>query len=235
MQQDSQTLPAPPARDTARERLIISAMRFFGERGVSVPMIEISAAAGHKNKSAITYHFDGKSGLIDAIYGEIQRFLEPRYVPLLKELESKKAQALTMYEIGLALNAPFFALYMSEPDGVAALKALARLGQDSPPGDESMYSLFLVKTFNRFEKLIAKIAPRKPLGAIKYHLAHYLRATVGGLAATDRWREADFRSDPELMFELMLSYTDYVTGGLGSSEANRPPIDADRWRLAISS
>jgi AcrR family transcriptional regulator len=224
---------SPAARNPARDRLIQSAIRFFGERGISVPMVEISAAAGHRNKSAITYHFDGKEGLIDAIYAEIQTFLEPRFELLLMALERKQTKGLTLYEIGLSLNAPFFALYSSEPGGNSALKALARLGHDSPPGEESMYRRFLTETFSRFAALIIKTTPLKPRGQLNFHLMHYLMATVNGLALIDHWQEADFRSDPELMFELLLSYTDYITGGLGAFEANRPTIDADHWRAAI--
>jgi len=228
-----QDLQVTPARSAARDKLIQAALRFFGERGIGVPMIEISAAAGNRNKSAITYHFEGRTGLINAIYEEIQRFLEPRYNFLLLELEAKDSRKLSLYEIVLALNAPFFALYSSEPDGNATLKTLARLGNDAPPGLESMYRRFLADTFNRFAALIIKASPRKPLGQLKFHLAHYIMATVNGLALTERWQEADFRSDPDLMFELLLSYTDYVAGGIGGSESDRPPFDADRWRRAI--
>lgn len=220
-------------RISARDKLIQTAMHFFGERGISVPMTEISAAAGNRNKSAVTYHFENKPGLVNAVYNEIMRFLEPRFDSLLRELEMQRGKALTLYEIVLALNAPFFALYASEPNGSAALKTLARLGHDSPPGDESMYRRFLSEIFSRFANLIVKTACRKPMGQLKFHLAHYLVATVNGLAITDRWHEANFRSDPELMFELLLSYSDYVSGGIGASEFERPPFDADRWRLAI--
>jgi AcrR family transcriptional regulator len=220
-------------RTSARDKLIHAAMRAFGERGASVPMVEISTAAGNRNKSAVTYHFEGRSGLIDAVYNEISSFLEPRFDALLRQLEAKPAAELSLYEIVLALNSPFFALYASEPNGVAALKSLARLGNDSPPGDESMYRLFLSATFGRFAALIIKTTPRKPMGQLRFHLAHYLLATVNGLAAVERWREVEFRSEPELMFELLLSYADYVSGGVASTEFERPPFDADSWRQAI--
>jgi AcrR family transcriptional regulator len=225
--------PTNPPRSAARDKLIQTAMQFFGERGIAVPMVEISAAAGNRNKSAIAYHFEGRSGLINAIYDEIQSFLEPRFAELLLELEAKNAKRLSLYEIVLALNAPFFALYSSEPFGNATMKTLARLGHDSPPGEESMYRRFLADTFNRFAQLIVKTAPHKPMGQLKFHLAHYIMATVNGLALTDRWREVSFRSDPDLMFELFLSYTDYVAGGIGRSEFDRPRLDAGRWRKAI--
>ncbi|MDZ4359818.1 MAG: hypothetical protein U1B84_25950, partial [Variovorax sp.] len=194
----------PTPRSPARDKLVQTALRFFGERGLSVPMVEISAAAGNKNKSAVAYHFEGRNGLISAVYAEIQNYLEPRFETLLDELEATDVAQLSIYEIVLALNAPFFALYGSKPDGNAILKTLARLGHDSPPEEQSMYHRFLSDTFNRFADLIVTVAPSKSLGQLKFHLAHYLMATVNGLALTDRWQEIDFRSEPELMFELLL-------------------------------
>lgn len=208
-------------------------MRFFGERGTSVSMVEIASAAGNRNKSAVAYHFEGKAGLIDAMYSTLRSYLEPRFEVLLAELEARPSAQLSLYEIALALNAPFFALYGSEPDGDAAVKALFRLNTDSPPGTGTLYSGFLVGVFNRFEALITSIAPDKPLGQLKFHLAHYLLATINGLALTERWRNADFRANPDLMFELMLSYTDYVAGGLGGSEGTRPRIDQTYWKAMI--
>lgn len=220
-------------RVTPRDRLIQTAMRFFGDRGISVPMVEIAAAAGNRNKSAVAYHFDGKAGLIDAVYDEILSYLEPRFDLLLNGLETASSKAPRLYDIALSLNAPFFSLYASQPNGDAALKALARLGHDSAPGQGRMYTAFLTETFNRFEALICKAAPDKSVGQIKFHLAHYLMATVNGLAVTDRWQEINFRTDPDLMFELLLSYTDYVAGGITGSEAKRPKIDIGYWRKAI--
>lgn len=223
----------PVARHSARDKLIQVAMRFFGERGTSVSMVEIAAAAGNRNKSAVAYHFEDKAGLIDAMYGTLRSYLEPRFEVLLTELEARPPEQLPLYEVGLALNAPFFALYGSMPDGDAAIKALFRLSTDSPPGTGTLYSGFLTGVFNRFEALIEPLAPNKPLGQLKFHLAHYLIATINGLALTDRWRNADFRSDPDLLFELMLSYTDYVTGGLGASESTRPMFDHSYWKATI--
>ena len=225
--------PAPESsRNSARDKLVQTAMRFFAERGTSVPMVEIAAAAGNRNKSAIAYHFEGRAGLIDAVYDQIRSALAPRFDTLLAELEALPARRLTLYEIVLAMNAPFFALYATDPGGIDALKALARIDLDNQEG-AGIYRTFLPGVFNRFADLIARVAPEKRIGQLMFHLAHYLMATIHGLALTDRWKEVDFRSDPELMFELLLSYTDYVSGGISASEADRPQVDVERWRRAV--
>jgi AcrR family transcriptional regulator len=50
-----------------RLRLLAAAERLFATRGLAVPNREIVAAAGQHNQSAITYHFESRAGLIDAV------------------------------------------------------------------------------------------------------------------------------------------------------------------------
>jgi len=57
--------PGRPAE--GRLRLLAAAERLFATRGLEVPNREIVAAAGQHNRSAITYHFASRAGLIDAV------------------------------------------------------------------------------------------------------------------------------------------------------------------------
>src|ERR1700749_4497988 len=50
-----------------RLRLLAAAEQLFATRGLKVPNREIVAAAGQHNRSAITYHFASRAGLIDAV------------------------------------------------------------------------------------------------------------------------------------------------------------------------
>jgi AcrR family transcriptional regulator len=50
-----------------RRRLLAATERLFATRGLGVPNREIVAAAGHHNRSAITYHFASRAGLIEAV------------------------------------------------------------------------------------------------------------------------------------------------------------------------
>ncbi|WP_321893412.1 TetR/AcrR family transcriptional regulator [Paraburkholderia tropica] len=217
----------------AKGRLVQAAMRFFAERGIAgVAMHEISAAAGNRNKSAIAYHFNGRDGLVQAIQEEFSSFLKPRFDKELGRLEQSRKDRFSLYEIGLAVNAPFFALYAS-PGGDVALKTMARLNFEKELGG-GLYHDALISIFNRVEALVLLKVPAKSQGQLKFHLAHYLMATVNGLALTERWTEEDFRDDPDLLLELMLSYNDYVTGGLAGTDHQRPVIDYAYWRDAIT-
>ncbi|NDZ18922.1 hypothetical protein C7T35_21595 [Variovorax sp. WS11] len=226
----SPTVDLPSAENASpRDRLIQAAMRFFAERGTSVPMTEIAMAAQNRNKSAINYHFDGKEGLIEAVHGEILGFIKASYERLLDELEAGESHG-TVYEVGLAITAPFFALYVSGPDGPTAVKALARLAFDSPTRGRGFYQTVLSAEFKRFSALLVALRPDKEEGQLRFHLSHCFMATVTGLAILDRWEEVSVPPDPDLLFELMLSYADYVSGGLGSTEKGRPGFDTKRWR-----
>jgi AcrR family transcriptional regulator len=50
-----------------RRRLLAAAEQLFATRGLAVPNREIVAVAGQRNRSAITYHFASRAGLIDAV------------------------------------------------------------------------------------------------------------------------------------------------------------------------
>jgi AcrR family transcriptional regulator len=59
---------AGPGRSAeGRLRLLAAAEQLFATRGLGVPNREIVAAAGQHNRSAITYHFASRAGLIDAV------------------------------------------------------------------------------------------------------------------------------------------------------------------------
>jgi AcrR family transcriptional regulator len=57
--------PGRPAE--GRLHLLAAAEQLFATRGLEVPNREIVTAAGQHNRSAITYHFASRAGLIDAV------------------------------------------------------------------------------------------------------------------------------------------------------------------------
>jgi AcrR family transcriptional regulator len=59
--------PGPGRPAEGRLRLLAAAEELFATRGLQVPNREIVAAAGQHNRSAITYHFGSRAGLIDAV------------------------------------------------------------------------------------------------------------------------------------------------------------------------
>ncbi len=92
---------------TARERLILAAERLIAERGPTVPLRDIAAAAGQRNNSAIQYHFGSRDGLIAAIVEHRLATLEVRRLELLAE---QAGSAESVHALLEALVIPMFEL-----------------------------------------------------------------------------------------------------------------------------
>jgi AcrR family transcriptional regulator len=79
-------------RTTARDELLREAERLFGTHGVeSVTLRDIVRAAGHRNESAVQYHFGSKTKLVDAVVAERLRHIEARRVVMLRAIEADGA------------------------------------------------------------------------------------------------------------------------------------------------
>jgi AcrR family transcriptional regulator len=79
---------APSHDATARTRLLITAERLIGERGVEVSLREIAAAAGQRNNSAVHYYFGGRDSLIEAIVDLRQQPLEAQRLEWYADLDA---------------------------------------------------------------------------------------------------------------------------------------------------
>lgn len=76
-------------RSQARQRLLDAAEALIAEQGVAaVSMRHIAEAAGHRNTSAVAYHFGSKRALVLAIYADRMRAPDVRRRELLAELDA---------------------------------------------------------------------------------------------------------------------------------------------------
>jgi AcrR family transcriptional regulator len=50
-----------------REAIVVAAERLIALRGVQVPLRDVAAAAGHRNNSAVQYHFASREDLVIAV------------------------------------------------------------------------------------------------------------------------------------------------------------------------
>jgi AcrR family transcriptional regulator len=79
-------------RTTARDELLREAERLFGTHGVeAVSLRDIVRAAGHRNESAVQYHFGSKSKLVDAVVAERLQHIEARRIVMLRTIEADGA------------------------------------------------------------------------------------------------------------------------------------------------
>uniref|UniRef100_UPI003B3B9DBC TetR/AcrR family transcriptional regulator n=1 Tax=Pseudactinotalea sp. TaxID=1926260 RepID=UPI003B3B9DBC len=70
------------------ERLLDAAERLVATSGPTVPLRQITRAAGQKNNSAITYHFGSRQGLIDAVWVRRTQRVNRERAALLESMEA---------------------------------------------------------------------------------------------------------------------------------------------------
>lgn len=84
-----QSLPAPEARASTRERLLDTALDIFAEHEYNAASTRMLAARAGVNLGAITYHFRDKEGLYLAIIERILEFIGHKVVPTLSRIEAE--------------------------------------------------------------------------------------------------------------------------------------------------
>ncbi|GAA4619677.1 TetR/AcrR family transcriptional regulator [Actinoallomurus vinaceus] len=122
------------ARQSAstRERLLESATRLFGERGIEATSLRALTDAAGSNIAAVNYHFGSKEGLLRAVVDQTMRAVNDERALRLDELESAArpmsiaALVRAFVEPGIGLVeghghrgsdvARFIGRVMSEPD-----------------------------------------------------------------------------------------------------------------------
>ena len=92
----------------ARELLMDAAEMLIAERGMTVTLRELAAAAGQRNNSAVIYHFGGLDGLVAATLQRRMDSLEPRRAELLAGLDADAGPAdIVAAIVGPALTIPY--------------------------------------------------------------------------------------------------------------------------------
>src|SRR5882672_12234368 len=80
------------AKTTSRDELMREAERLFGTHGVeAVTLRDIVRAAGHRNESAVQYHFGSKRKLVDAVVAERLKNIEARRIAMVAKIEADGA------------------------------------------------------------------------------------------------------------------------------------------------
>lgn len=201
-----------------RERLLQVAIYLFARDGLdNVSLKTISDAAGNRNKSAVSYHFSGKQGLVDAVLERLHADLAPKLDAQLAKVEGALAGGAepTVEEIVLDLLTPLMQLYALKPYGRNAIKVLARLMHEPVTNFPDHLGESARSLSSRAFRLLHELLPGKPPADLELHLQHAVMATVNGLALQQqfvinhrsRWSTAPLP-------EIFLSYAGYVAAGI---------------------
>ena len=74
---------------TTRERLVESAVRLFGERGIEATSLRMLTEAARTNIAAVNYHFGSKDGLLRAVIDQTMHAVNSERRRRLDKLESE--------------------------------------------------------------------------------------------------------------------------------------------------
>ena len=78
--------------DRGKRELLDAAERLIATRGYEVPLRDIAIEAGHRNNSAVQYHFGNREGLIAAIVARRLGPMELVRSQMLKELAAQNKE-----------------------------------------------------------------------------------------------------------------------------------------------
>ena len=215
-----------------RERLLHVAIRMFAEKGIDgVSMRAINAAAGSKNKSAVHYHFGSKLGIVEAVFDMLHAVMSPSFDELLDRIESKAAtEDVSVPEILLTLYFPFFIINSAGGYGPYVVKLFSKMMLDPSPDYQRIFNSHFHEYINRIYALMKVKLPEKPEQHLKFQLIHSLMATITGIATIEMMDstplgDVRFENDGE----MLLSYVDYITGGVITNESCVSEIDLEFW------
>ena len=122
-----------------RDRLLSSAEELFAEKGIDGTSVrEVNALAGQRNTSAIRYHFDGMSGLLEALIALRMGALDDARAEALQGLlEGSARPEVRIEECVAVLVLPLAERVHADPGWARWVRVLAQLisvrGQEHRP------------------------------------------------------------------------------------------------------
>jgi AcrR family transcriptional regulator len=216
-----------------RLRLLAAAEQLFATRGLAVPNREIVAAAGQHNRSAITYHFASRDGLIDAVCEAHETPIAQHREHLIARLpgpEDRTTRQLVEahiqpLEAEMLRCAPSYWARVSEMLLVDQPLPFSRdIGATVCPGPQQRADKVLSELL---ELMVAHLSPLPEQEAVG-RVALTVRFLNSGLA---RWeRDSQLGVDgvaPLAPFTLIL--TDLAVAMLDAPSSVSPQIDAHLW------
>ena len=175
-------------RSTARDELLREAERLFGTHGVeSVSLRDIVRAAGHRNESAVQYHFGSKRKLVDAVIAERLRNIETRRIAMLAKIEAEGATR-DIRRLMAAFVEPLTDEILSAPGGEDYVRFLAQA--ITRPGFDIVAHITKLDLAGMIgvTRYLRALSPRRPIEIQKMRERMAIIAVVTAIAG---WLDRD--------------------------------------------
>jgi AcrR family transcriptional regulator len=172
------------ASEHAKRKLLLAAIHLFAEHGVdSVSLRMINREAGHRNNSALHYHFGSKLGLIEALAEFIQDHFDAVREPQLAALEARARKGdITLREAMEVYVHPYVEIIESYDWGYSAVRTIARMEFDGDEEVNRLLSHSAGKSVKRFARLKRPLLPELTPKQFKMRHNFVVNSTIQGFA-----------------------------------------------------
>ncbi|MEQ9812642.1 MAG: CerR family C-terminal domain-containing protein [Azospirillaceae bacterium] len=154
----------PSRRDRGeetRQRLIVAAVRLFGERGFDGTATRELAAAAGANLAAIPYHFGGKEALYNAaadhIAGQVASHLSPQLRQVDRVLEGGRLDRATARDLLYAL-VDGFATLVIQPESEEWVRFVLREQMHPTAAFERIYASLIGRIAGVLVRVVATLS-----------------------------------------------------------------------------
>lgn len=206
-----------------RGKLIRTALEHFAKDGIrAVSLRVITIESGALNKSAIQYHFDGRTGLTLGVLDYVMSKITPLQLKNLEKIEQRFAsdKSVSVRAVLMALYEPLGLVYQENAEGRQSIQFLSRLMLEADKPLQDAFGLATQEAWQAAEKYLLKIMPDKDPKALQTHLIMSMVNVIQGLADINIMHATPFGDMSDFTgFNSQSAaqyFLDYVEAGLKS-------------------
>ncbi|MEJ8858206.1 helix-turn-helix domain-containing protein [Variovorax robiniae] len=218
----------PPAEtgDSAR-RLLETAERLFAQEGVDgVALSRIVSAAGHRNASALHYHFGSRAAIVAHVLNMRLEPINTLRNEMLDTIE-REGRGGSVRDVFEAVVLPLQQTIASTPWGGDYVQVLAQSVLNPRILRTDLIDRSKLTGFLRVFKLLHAALPEMPAGVMDDRFSWANDNVILGLA---RWSRADEAS--RALSNVAQDLVDYAVGGFSAPVSRKVPVRGRSKSLA---
>ena len=196
-------------------KIITTAEKLFAERGLeAVSTRMISREAGHKNHSALQYHFGNRDALIEAILDYRVTPINQRRLEQLRQLPDMRGEAQIEALVGVFVG-PFADELLRPIDETAYVSILAQLYAYQRGREIFMKNRVRTRALHEITSQLIRVLKPVPLKVIHFRLQLMGRQTMAAVAEWDEARRNGLiELDAEALVWRKKNLVRFIVGGL---------------------